>query len=165
MYCCLVNTKSTMAPWNRGHQLPVVGEVHGGMVAVGNYASPFMEDDAMSGFSHLVFDKFPHVLIICAIAVSHVIAASDEPRDHAAVLAVKKMDCPAESAPAVLAISKIPGVKSVAVDYKTGTLKIIPKPNAFPSPAAIWEAAERTNLEPIRLATAHGMYESKPRRQ
>jgi len=119
----------------------------------------------MGKFSHMVLDTFPHVLIICAIAVSHVIAASDEPRDHTAVLAVKKMDCPAESAPAVLALSKVPGVKSVAVDYKTGTLKIVPKPNAFPSPAAIWEAAERTNLEPIRLATAHGTFESKPRRE
>ena len=118
----------------------------------------------MGRFSHMVLDKFPHVVILCAVAVSHVIAASDEARDHTAVLAVKKMDCPAESAPAVLALSKIPGVKSVAVDYKTGTLKIVPKPNAFPSPLAIWEAAERASIEPVRLATPHGTYDSKPRR-
>ncbi len=92
------------------------------------------------------------------------IAAAAEPPDHLAVLTVRAMDCPAESAPAVLAISKIPGVKSVSVDYKSRTLNVSPKRNAFPSPVAIWEAAEVAKLEPVRLATAHGTFDSKPRR-
>ena len=92
------------------------------------------------------------------------IAWGDEPRDHTFVLTVRKMDCPAESAPAVADISKIPGVKSVGVDYKAVTLSIVPKRNAFPSPLAIWEVAERARIEPVKLQTAHGTYHSKPPR-
>ena len=92
------------------------------------------------------------------------IAWGDEPRDHTFVLTVRKMDCPAESAPAIADLSKIPGVKSVGVDYKAVTLSITPKRNAFPSPLAIWEAAERTRIEPVKLQTAHGTYYSKPHR-
>lgn len=88
----------------------------------------------------------------------------DEPRDRTFVLSVRKMDCPAESAPAIADISKIPGVKSVGVDYKAVTLSIVPKRNAFPSPLAIWEVAERVRIEPVKLQTAHGTYYSKPRR-
>lgn len=91
------------------------------------------------------------------------VAAAAESPDHTAVLTVRHMDCPAESAPAVLALSKIPGVKNVSVDYKTGTLSIVPKRNAFPSPLAIWEAAESAKLGPVKLATAHGTFDSKPR--
>lgn len=90
-------------------------------------------------------------------------ASAAEPPDHTAVLTVRHMDCPAESAPAVLAISKIPGVKDVSVNYKAGTLSIVPKRNAFPSPLAIWEAAETARIGPVRLATAHGTFDSKPR--
>ena len=88
----------------------------------------------------------------------------DEPRDRIFILTVRKMDCPAESAPAVADLSKIPGVKSVGVDYKTVTLSITPKRNSFPSPLAIWESAERTKIEPVKLQTAHGIYYSKPPR-
>ena len=119
----------------------------------------------MGKFSHVVIDKFPHVVIVCAIAMSRLIVANDEPRDHTAVLAVKTMDCPAESMPAINELSKVPGVRKVVADYATNTLTITPKANAFPSPLALWEAAERVRIEPIKLITPHGTYDAKPRRQ
>ncbi len=88
----------------------------------------------------------------------------EQPRDSSYVLTVKRMDCPAESAPAMEGLSKVPGVKSVSVDYKAVTLSIVPKRNARPSPLAVWEVAERARIEPIMLQTAHGTYYSKPRR-
>lgn len=99
-------------------------------------------------------------LVLCTAAL----AWSDESRGHMFVLTVRKMDCPAESAPAVADLSRIPGIKNVRVDYKTVTLSITPKPNAFPSPLAIWESAERTKIDPVKLETARGTYHSKPPR-
>lgn len=84
--------------------------------------------------------------------------------DHTAVLTTKNMCCSKESGPAIKEISKIPGVGKVVADHKAKTLTIVPKDNAFPSPKAIWEAAERVKVEPTRLATAHGVYNAKPRR-
>jgi hypothetical protein len=91
---------------------------------------------------------------------------AEEPHkhDHTSVLSTKRMCCSKESGPAIQEISKIPGVGKVVADHKVRTLTIVPKDNAFPSPKAIWEAAERVKLEPVRLATAHGVYNAKPRR-
>ena len=98
-------------------------------------------------------------LLLCSAGL----AWSGDSPDHMFVLTVRKMDCPAESAPAVADLLKIPGIKNVRVDYKKVTLSITAKPNAFPSPVAIWESAERTKIDPVRLETAHGTYHAKPR--
>lgn len=88
----------------------------------------------------------------------------EQPRDLPYVLTVRRMDCPAESAPAMAALSKIPGVKTVTVDYRSVTLSIVPKRNASPSPLAVWEVAEQNRLEPAALQTAYGTYYERPRR-
>lgn len=111
--------------------------------------------------TRLPLRKVIAAVLLCGSAESAVAA---EPFDLAAVLTVRGMDCPAESALAVLAISKIPGVKTVSVNYKAGTLSVVPKSKAFPSPLAIWEAAETARLEPVRLTTILGTYDSKPLR-
>ena len=85
--------------------------------------------------------------------------------DHASVIFVNNMCCPAESMPAVNELSKIPGVKKVTVDYKTKSLTVTPKGSAFPEPLALWEAAEKARVQPVRLITAHGTFNEKPRRQ
>ena len=92
-----------------------------------------------------------------------VLAQEPHTHDHTSVLSTKRMCCSKESVPAIAEISKIPGVGKVVPDHKKRTLTIIPRDNAFPSPKAIWEAAERVKLEPIQLATAHGVYKAKPR--
>jgi periplasmic mercuric ion binding protein len=79
------------------------------------------------------------------------------------VLATKNMCCAVESVPAIKELSKVPGVARVVADHNTRSLTIIPKPNALPSPLAIWEAAERAKLEPTRLSTAQGVYNAKPK--
>ena len=95
---------------------------------------------------------------------SATVAQQPHDHDHTAMLVTKRMCCAHESVPAIKELSKVPGVARVVADHKTRSLTIVPKDNALPSPLAIWEAAERTKLEPIRLSTAHGVYNSKPRR-
>jgi len=101
-------------------------------------------------------------LVLCYGSVS--VAQQPHNHDHTAVLVTKRMCCAKESVPAIKELSKVPGVARVVADHKTKSLTIVPKDNAFPSPLAIWEAAERTKLEPVRLSTAHGVFNSKPRR-
>ena len=104
--------------------------------------------------------------VVTLMLAGRAVVVAEEPHnhDHTSILSTKKMCCSKESGPAIAEISKIPGVGKVVPDHKTRTLTIIPKDNAFPSPKAIWEAAERVKLEPTRLATAHGVYNAKPRR-
>ena len=104
------------------------------------------------------------VVTLMLAGVAQVPAQEPHKHDHASVLMTKKMCCSKESGPAIAEISKIPGVGKVVPNHKTRTLTIHPKDNAFPSPKAIWEAAERVKIEPTRLATAHGVYNAKPRR-
>lgn len=82
---------------------------------------------------------------------------------YAAVLTVKHMCCAKESVPAIRELSKIPGVKRVSVDYKSRSLMIEPT-HVAPSPQAVWDAADRIKIAPVRLATPEGVYTSRPRR-
>lgn len=88
--------------------------------------------------------------------------AQQPPNPNTAVLATKNMCCAHESVPAIKELSKVPGVARVLADHNSRSLTIIPKQNTVPSPLAIWEAAERAKLEPIRLTTAQGVYNAKP---
>lgn len=102
---------------------------------------------------------------VVALVLGSAPALAQQPHDHdhTCVLVTKKMCCAHESVPAIKEMSKVPGVARVVADHKTRSLTIIPKDNVMPSPLAIWEAAERTKLEPVRLSTAHGVYNAKPK--
>ncbi len=116
-------------------------------------------------------NKF-HLSLIVVCGVSLISGAFGEPASahqpqsppqYAAVLTVKNMCCAKESVPAIKELSKIPGVKRVAVDYKTRSL-YIEQSNVAPSPQGLWDAAARIKIEPVRLATPEGVYTSRPRR-
>ena len=101
---------------------------------------------------------------VIALVLDHSPAFAQQPykHDQACVLVTKRMCCAHESVPAIREMSKVPGVARVVADHKTRSLTIIPKENVMPSPLAIWEAAERTKLDPVRLSTASGVYNAKP---
>ena len=111
--------------------------------------------------------KFCVVLCIGLVSLSHgrisSVSAAEPQTKYVAVLSVNRMCCAKESVPAIKELSKIPGVGRVSVDYKTRTLSIEPTKVA-PSARALWEAAERVKIEPIRLAMREGVYTSKPSR-
>ncbi|HTN77196.1 MAG TPA: hypothetical protein VL096_18180 [Pirellulaceae bacterium] len=83
---------------------------------------------------------------------------------NAVVLTTKHMCCAKESVPAIKELRKIPGVQNVVANYKTRSLTIIPKEDVYPSLRAMWEAAERAQVEPIRLNTAELKFDKRPLR-
>ena len=100
-------------------------------------------------------------LALVSTTASPLMAADPQ---YAAILSVKNMCCAKESVPAIKELSKLPGVGRVSVDYKSRSLMIEPAAKGVLSPRAVWEAAERVKIGPIRLATAEGVHTSKPRR-
>ena len=92
------------------------------------------------------------------------LSAADPQPQYAAILSVKNMCCAKESVPAIKDLSTVPGVGRVSVDYKSRSLMIEPAAKGVLSPRAVWEAAERVKIGPLRLATADGVHTSKPRR-
>ena len=110
------------------------------------------------------------LIVVCGVFLIHGAfgeqACAQQPQSqpqYSAVLTVKNMCCAKEGVPAIRELSKIPGVKRVAVDYKTRSL-YIEQTNVAPSPQGLWDAAARIKIEPVRLATPEGVYTSRPRR-
>lgn len=105
---------------------------------------------------------------LIALSVAHIgLVLGQQPHKHShnCVLVTKNMCCAHESVPAIKELSKVPGVARVTADHKTRSLTIIPKDNAMVSPLALWEAAEKANLQTVKLQTAHGVYNTKPKIQ
>ena len=103
-------------------------------------------------------------IVVLACAEAAQISAAETKHQSATVLTVKKLCCSSESGPAIKELSKVPGVGRVSVDYKPRCLMIEPAAKGVISPRAVWEAAERVKVGPLRLATAEGVHTSKPRR-
>jgi hypothetical protein len=103
------------------------------------------------------------VTLVLGIGSPAVAQQPSQPVVYTSVLVTKRMCCAHESVPAIREMSKIPGVARVVADHKTRSLTIVPKANVVPSPLAIWEAAERTKLEPVRLSTPQGVFDTKPK--
>lgn len=101
------------------------------------------------------------ILLLVGQAISAAEPVSELPA-NAVVLTTKRMCCAKESVPAIKELRKIPGVERVVADYKTRTLTILPKADTYPSLKAMWEAAERANVEPTRLSTATLNLDKKP---
>ena len=106
------------------------------------------------------------LVVVCGVSLIAGVfgkPASAQQPQYAAVLTVKNMCCAKESVPAIRELSKIPGVKRVAVDYKSRSL-FIEQSTVAPSPQGLWDAAARIKIEPVRLATPEGVYTSRPLR-
>ncbi len=104
------------------------------------------------------------LLSACLGLLTEATAQQPQPQpQYSAILTVKHMCCAKESVPAIRELSRIPGVKRVAVDYKTRSL-YIEQGTIAPSPQGLWDAAAKAQIEPIRLATPEGVYTARPRR-
>jgi len=101
------------------------------------------------------------LVVVCAELAKAQQPVHEHKHDHTSVLSVRAMQ---DARYVTQEILKIPGVGRVVPDYKTQTLTIIPKNNAFPSPRMIWDAAVRAQIQPARLATAHGNFNARPLR-
>lgn len=76
---------------------------------------------------------------------------------------VTKMHCAGCAKKIAARLYTVRGVKEVRVDLEKKTLFVTPQPNAALSPRAVWEAVEKADDVPIRLAGPQGTFTEKPR--
>lgn len=90
---------------------------------------------------------------------SRAIAADPKPIS----ISIKDMHC-AECAKKISKrLQTVGGVKSVKMDFKSGTALVTVDPAKAPSPKALWEAVEQSGFKPIRLETASASFKAKPK--
>lgn len=80
----------------------------------------------------------------------------------AVTLSVDGMTCAGCAKTVTKALSAVEGVESVAVDLKAKTATVTPKAGKSPSAKDLWEAVEKADYKPTRLAGPDGTFEKKP---
>lgn len=80
----------------------------------------------------------------------------------AVTLSVDGMTCAGCAKTVTKALSAVEGVESVAVDLKAKTATVTPKAGKSPSAKELWEAVEKADYKPTRLAGPDGTFEKKP---
>ena len=82
---------------------------------------------------------------------------------NAAVIHVEKMCCDGCAQKIAAQLYVLRGVKEVRADWKKKVVIVIPQNQARLSPRAIWEAVEKGQDRPVRLACPVGTFTAKPR--
>lgn len=118
----------------------------------------------MSKFLNSFFSAALAVLVLWTMQNSVSAQAPAQPKEVATVLQVKNMCCGKESGPAIKELSKVTGVSKVVPDHKAKTLTIHAVNVQALSPSAIWLAAERANVGPVKLTVGQKVYTTKPLR-
>jgi copper chaperone len=80
----------------------------------------------------------------------------------AVTLSVDGMTCAGCAKSVTKALSAVEGVESVAVDVKAKIAVVTPKAGKSPSAKDLWEAVEKAEYTPTKLAGPDGIFEKKP---
>lgn len=80
----------------------------------------------------------------------------------AVTLTVDGMSCAGCAKTVTKALAAVEGVDSVVVDVKAKTATVTPKAGKSPSAKDLWEAVEKAEYKPTKLAGADGTFEKKP---
>ena len=80
----------------------------------------------------------------------------------AVTLSVDGMTCAGCAKTVTKALSAVEGVESVAVDLKAKTVTVTPKAGKSASGKELWEAVEKADYKPTKLAGPDGTFEKKP---
>ena len=76
---------------------------------------------------------------------------------------VKKMHCAGCAKKIAARLYTVRGVKEVRVNMQKKAFFVMPQTSAVLSPRAMWEAVEKAEDNPIRLAGPSGVFTAKPR--
>jgi len=79
------------------------------------------------------------------------------------VITVPDMDCPGCAKTVGTAVVAVPGVAQVVPNVDNRQLVVTARPNAAPSPRALWEAVEKAGFAPSKLDGPGGVVTAKPR--
>lgn len=116
----------------------------------------------MSKFLNGLLSVSLAVLVYWATQNSASAQAPVQTKQVSTVLQVKNMCCGKESGPAIKELSKVRGISKVVPDHKAKTLTIYAANVQALSPSAIWLAAERANVVPVKLTVGQKVYTTKP---
>lgn len=85
-----------------------------------------------------------------------------KPDPKAVVLTVDGMTCAGCAKAVSKALAAVEGVEAVAVDVKAKTATVTPKAGKTPSAKDLWEAVEKAEYKPTKLAGPGGSFDKKP---
>ena len=80
----------------------------------------------------------------------------------AVTVSVDGMTCAGCAKSVTKALSAVEGVESVVLDLKAKTAVVTPKAGKSPSAKDLWEAVEKADYKPTKLAGPDGTFEKKP---
>lgn len=85
-----------------------------------------------------------------------------KPDPKAVVLTVDGMTCAGCAKAVTKALAAVEGVEAVDVDVKAKTATVTPKAGKTPSAKDLWEAVEKAEYKPTKLAGPDGSFDKKP---
>lgn len=85
-----------------------------------------------------------------------------KPDPKAVVLTVDGMTCAGCAKAVTKALAAVENVEAVVVDVKAKTATVTPKAGKSPSAKDLWEAVEKAEYKPMKLAGPDGEFEKKP---
>lgn len=101
-------------------------------------------------------------LVVTAVALSNMLAASALGRSpDATVVNVKKL-CPTCGKKIVQKLEQLPQTQSASINVEQKTVQVVPKPGQNLSPRLVWEIVEKGGEQPVRLQGPAGTFTAKP---
>jgi len=77
-------------------------------------------------------------------------------------ITIPDMECKGCAGKVARVLTTVAGVASVQTNVEARTAVVKPKPQATPSPKAMWEALEKIDKEPSKLEGPAGTFTAKP---
>ena len=103
------------------------------------------------------------LLVLIATATLKALPARGADPAPATTIQVRDMCCNGCAKKIAARLYEVRGVTTVQCDVKKRIVFVTPQPGVVLSPLALWEAVEKAQDQPIRLAGPNGAFTAKPR--
>lgn len=107
----------------------------------------------------MVRSKWMALAALIVLTVGNALWAANPP---GTTITVPDMHCMGCAKKMATKLYEVPGVAAVQASVPTTSLSVSPKPQAAPSPRALWEAVERAGYTPSKLEGPSGSFTAKP---
>lgn len=100
------------------------------------------------------------ILSASTLLAANLAQAADPP---ATTISVEGMHCAGCASKVAGKLQAVAGVNKAQVDAAKAVAVVSAKPNAAPSPRALWQAVEKAGYEPTKLVGPAGTFTAKPK--
>jgi len=100
------------------------------------------------------------ILSAAALLAANLVLAADPP---VTTISVQGMHCAGCASKVAGNLQAVAGVNKAHVDAAKAVAIVTTKPNAAPSPRALWEAVEKAGYKPTKLVGPAGTFTAKPK--